>query len=264
MEMTFRQYIDNPLGKRNAVFSQRDMYKNLYTDKFDKLLLREAGKIDFALYYDDKDQYYVHIKIPSEGVKNFYYDAVIMFYTNDAAVHSQSSLDNYFVKFFSNDPAFVFTYLRVFLKNGMFFEDLKDKSSKLALKEDPIQTNPYQIPGYSKIIYFAYLFMKYKNLFSKYYYKSYGKKYNKKEFIKTIMHTDDKIALRQELGEKQRKQEKKEAEKEKKDNEKLSTSTTSSSNFPLTAKRVSYTKSSPNIKTTKTTKFTAKTKTTKK
>ena len=53
MEMTFRQYIDNPLGKRNAVFSQRDMYKNLYTDKFDKLLLREAGKIDFALYYDD-------------------------------------------------------------------------------------------------------------------------------------------------------------------------------------------------------------------
>ena len=264
MEMSFQQYIDNPLGKRNAVFSQRDLFKNLYTEKFDKLILREAGKINFTLYMDkNKDTYVAHIKIPSETVENFYYDAVIYFYSTDAEVKSSNTLQNYFVKFFSNDPAFVFTYLRVFLKNNLFFEDIKTKASKLALKEDPKIKNPYEVPGYSKILYFAYLFMKYKNLFSKYYYKSYGKKYNKKEFIKTIMHTDDKIALRQELGEKQRKQEKKEAEKEKKDNEKISTSTTSSSNFPLTAKRVSYTKSSPNIKTTKAAKFTTKTNTTK-
>ena len=142
MEMTFKQYIENPLGKRNAVFSQRDMYKALYTDKFDKLFLREAGKINFRMYYDDNDKFYIHIKIPSEGVKNFYYDAVIMFYTDDAAVHSQPTLENYNVKFFSNDPAFVFTYLRVFLKNDLFFEDLKVKSSKLALKEDTKQNNP--------------------------------------------------------------------------------------------------------------------------
>ena len=38
MEMSFQQYIDNPLGKRNAVFSQRDLFKNLYTEKFDKLM----------------------------------------------------------------------------------------------------------------------------------------------------------------------------------------------------------------------------------
>lgn len=217
MEMTFKQYIENPLGKRNAVFSQRDMYKALYTDKFDKLFLREAGKINFKMYYDDNDKFYIHIKIPSEGVKNFYYDAVIMFYTDDAAVHSQPTLENYNVKFFSNDPAFVFTYLRVFLKNDLFFEDLKVKSSKLALKEDPKQTNPYQIPGYSKILYFAYLFMKMKNLFAKYMYKTYGSKYIKKDFLKEIMHTDEKIALREELGRKETEEKRKEEIKERKE-----------------------------------------------
>ena len=33
MDMTFQQYIDNPLGKKSAVFSQREMYKDLYTQK---------------------------------------------------------------------------------------------------------------------------------------------------------------------------------------------------------------------------------------
>lgn len=256
MEMTFKQYIENPLGKRNAVFSQRDMYKALYTDKFDKLFLREAGKINFKMYYDDNDKFYIHIKIPSEGVKNFYYDTVIMFYTDDAAVHSQPTLDNYNVKFFSNDPAFVFTYLRVFLKNDLFFEDLKVKSSKLALKEDPKQTNPYQLPGYSKILYFAYLFMKLKNLFAKYMYKTYGSKYNKKDFLKEIMHTDEKIALREELGKKEALEKRKEEIKERKEairREPQKIATKSSNNIGM-VKPTKTVKSTNSVKTTKVTK----------
>lgn len=213
--MSFRQYIDNPMGKRNAVFSQRDMFKKLYTEKFDKVFLREAGKINYTLYIDKKkDQYIAHIKIPSETVKDFYYDAVILFYTNDPAIKTSPSLQDYSVKFFSNDPAFVFTYLRVFLKNDLFFEDLKPKSSKLALKQDPKIKNPYEVPGYSKILYFAYLFMKTKNLFAKNMYVS-AIPYDKKKLINNVEHTDIKIAQRQELGEKQRKQEAKE-EKQKK------------------------------------------------
>ena len=208
MEMTFRQYIDNPMGKHNAVFSQRDLYKSLYTEKFDKIFLREAGKIDFVLYIDKtNDRYYAHIKIPSETVKDFYYDAVIMFYTDSAEKRASSTLHDYFVKFFSNDPAFVFTYLHVFLKNNIFIEDLKSKSSKLALKNKPDIKNPYGIPGYSKIIYFAYIFMQNKNLFNKSMYISYGETYSSKKLASNVMHTDDKISLRQELGEKQRKDE---------------------------------------------------------
>lgn len=218
MEMTFQQYIDNPLGKNNAVFSQRDLFRSLYTDKFDKLVLREAGKIDFTLYIDkNHDKYVAHIKIPSETVNKFYYDAVIYFYSNDPACQSSNTLTGYNVKFFSNDPAFVFTYLRVFLKNNMFFEDMKPKSSKLALKKDPKIKNPYEIPGYSKILYFAFLFMKSKNLFNKSWYEQYGTKYSASELLKHVEHTDKKIAERQELGkeiEKQRIKKEKESKSE--------------------------------------------------
>lgn len=216
MQMTFQQYIDNPLGKRNAVFSQRNLYKDLYTDKFDKILLREAGNIDYILYVDkEHDRYIAHIKIPSETVKNFYYDAVIMFYTDNALFHSSDNLNGYFVKFFSNDPAFVFTYLRVFLKNNLFFEDLKSKSSNLALKRDPKEKNPYEIPGYSKILYFAYLFMKSRMLFKKHRWTTYGVPYNKQSLLSRIEHTDKKISERQKLGEQVEKEKREENKKNK-------------------------------------------------
>lgn len=247
MEMTFRQYIDNPMGKRNAAFSQRDMYRAIYTDKYDKLFLREAGKINFALYVDEKnDRYIAHIKIPSETIKNFYYDAVIMFYATDAVPKSSSSLQDYYVKFFSNDPAFVFTYLRVFLKNDLFFEDLKPKSSKLALTKDPKITNPYEVPGYCKVLYFAYLFMKSKNLFAKHMYRSYGKKYNRKAFVDTVEHTDIKIAERQRLGE--------EEAKAKREEHKPTKTATNSDQFD------GSTKTTKGVRTTKSTNMISKTK----
>lgn len=252
MEMTYKQYIDNPLGKRNAVFSQRDLYKGLYTEKFNTLMLREAGKIEYILYVDKShDRYVAHIKVPSETVKNFYYDAVILFYTNDSAVHSSNSLQNYNVKFFSNDPAFVFTYLRVFLKNDLFFEVMKPRSSKLALKKDPKQTNPYEVPGYSKILYFAYLFMQSRNLFSKHSWSN-AQPYSARKLLATVEHTDEKIANRQELGEKQAKQQA--AEKRKEIKEKNST------RFEATPKRniKNMVKSAPIAKKAKTAKIAKK------
>lgn len=261
MEMSFQQYIDNPMGKRNAVFSQRDMFKRLYTEKFDKVFLREAGKINFTLYVDKKkDRYVAHIKVPSETVKDFYYDAVILFYSNDAAAKSSPSLQDYYVKFFSNDPAFVFTYLRVFLKNDLFFEDLKPKSSKLALTKDPKEKNPFEVPGYSKILYFAYLFMKSKNLFSKSMYTSYAEDYNAKKLLQNVTHTDEKIADRQRRGEEQSKAEAKEKKEAKRqaaqtrtvtNSNSINVSTTGMSNTSMTTKKTPFTRTTKTVKTTK-------------
>lgn len=264
MEMTFQQYIDNPMGRRNAAFSQRDMYKALYTDKFDKLFLREAGKINFALYVDEKhDRYIAHIKIPSETVKNFYYDAVIMFYAADAVPKSSSSLQDYYVKFFSNDPAFVFTYLRVFLKNDLFFEDLKPKSSKLALTKDPKITNPYEVPGYCKVLYFAYLFMKSKNLFAKHMYTSYGKKYNRKAFVDTVEHTDIKIEERQRLGQEEAKAQSRTKREERNSNKVAIPSESSEGDGSSTTKGVRTTKTTNMISKIKSVNTTKKTSTVK-
>ena len=34
--MTFDEYIQNPMGIKNAVFSHREMYRELYKNKFNK------------------------------------------------------------------------------------------------------------------------------------------------------------------------------------------------------------------------------------
>ena len=78
MEMTFRQYIQNPMGIANAVISNREMYRQLYTGKLDKIMVREMGHIDYKLYVGKK-KYYIHFKIPSEIIEKFYYDVVIEF-----------------------------------------------------------------------------------------------------------------------------------------------------------------------------------------
>lgn len=212
--MTFEEYIMNPLGKHNAVFSNRDMYKRLYSDKWDKILLREAGKINYKVFSDKaNDIYYIYINIPSEVVPKFYYDVVVQLYPVGEENILHTNLKNYGVRFYSNDPSFVFTYLRVFLKNDMFIESLKNKSPRLAVKKDPVEKNPKEIIGYVKSLYFAYLFMKSKNLFSKTYLDTISSPYHKNTFDSLVRQADAVIDKRQELGEKLAKEKAKEKQR---------------------------------------------------
>ena len=75
----------------------------------------------------------------------------------------------------------------------------------MAIKKFPKEKNPYGVPGYSKILYFAFLFMKMKNLFTKTAYQN-GTQYSAKKLAANVEHSDKKIADRQEAGEKQAKQ----------------------------------------------------------
>ena len=202
MQTTFDGWIMNPMVKANSVFTHRDMYKKLYTEKFDKILLREAGKIEYQLYIDNNnDKYYAHIAIPSEVVPKFYYDVVIEFFTKDNGIRASKYLTDYSVKFYSNDPAFVYTYLRVFKKNDMFLDDLSSKATKQALKEDPTIKNPNEVIMYVKSLYFAYLFMKSKNLFSKSLYTVYGEPYNQKKLVSKVRDASVVIEERKKKGE---------------------------------------------------------------
>lgn len=216
--MTLFQYIENPLGKKNAVFSQRNILRQVYTAKLDAVMLREAGKMKYDLYHNKKDDtYWIHIKVPSEVVPKFYYDVVIKFFTSDNGQRTSGSLADYNVRFFSNDPAFVYTYLRVFLKNGLFIDELKSKAPAKALKEDPSERNPYETPGYVKSLYFAYLYIKSKSLFIKDRYLNEGHPLNIKSLIKDIEHGDMKISERQRLGEEEAKKHRAEKSKAKRE-----------------------------------------------
>ena len=197
--MTFDEYIRNPLGKDNAVFSQRFMFRELYTQKFSNVMAREAGNIRYTLYKDNKKHYIMHIMIPSEVVPKFCYDVVVDFHTQDDITAAELTLQNYEVSFFSNDPAFVFTFAHAFKKAGMFCDKLSSKMSSRALKETGKAKNPEDMIGYVKSIYFAYLFYKMKGFDKKNRWYE-AAPYRKDQLIKSIMHADQKIALREEKG----------------------------------------------------------------
>ena len=199
MPMTFEEYIQNPMGKGNAVIPAmvREAVRKNYMTKFNNILLRENGRIDYYLYKNEKDNtYYILIRIPSEQVSKFYYDVVIKFFADEKIKESGRNLEKYYVQFFSNDPAFVYNYAYVFNKNDLFIKELAPRMSKIALKTPAKEKNPDNINGYVKSIYFAYLFMKQRGLFVKSKFDA-GQPFNLKYIISEIEPADSKIERRQ-------------------------------------------------------------------
>lgn len=205
--MTFEEYIQNPMGIKNAVYSNRNMYAILYRSKLDKILVREAGKIDIKAYKIGRHKYMCYLKIPSEVIEDFYYDVLIEF--NKPKGLGEADLKKYDVKFWSNDPSFVFTFTYAFIKNDMFIKDFKDKMSRKATTTLAKEKNPNAEVGYVKSIYFAYLIMKSRGLFDK---RRYVDKYSESALKKEIMHADKKIELRVEAANKRGKTGRKERE----------------------------------------------------
>lgn len=213
MRMTFNQYIQNPMGIANAVISNREMYRKFYNEKFDKIVLRETGRLNNMEnhLYKDGDRYIAYLKIPSEVVPQFYYDVLIEFTepkTKDKDLKKKlvgNSLEDYYVRFYSNDPSFVFTFCHAFIKNDMFFKEFSNKMATKAIKNRAVQKNPKDVVGYVKSLYFAYILMSRKGLFNK---LKYVEKFDKHALDVRVMDADKKILLRQEEAEKLRKQEK--------------------------------------------------------
>ena len=200
MAMTLEQYITNPMGKNNAVLSAivRESIRKDYSYRFDNVLLRENGKIDHYIYKDSKhNSYYVHVKVPSEVIPNFYYDTVFKFYTDASIKNAGRSLEDYYVQFYSNDPAFVFTYAHTFIENGLFIKELAPKMSRDAIKHKAKEKNPQNLNGYVKSLYFAYLFLKQRGLLNKIKYEN-APELNINYLLSNIMPADQKVELRQE------------------------------------------------------------------
>lgn len=247
--MKFDEYISNPMGKKNAVFGNREMYRSLYTEKLDKIMVREMGKVDYELYVG-KTEFYIHFKIPSETVPNFYYDTVIMFYTEDEKLYSARTLKDYDVKFYSNDPSFVYTFAHAFLENDLFIRDLVPRMSKEAVKKVAVEKNPRNEVGYVKSIYFAYLLANRYGLFNKVKFEAYAKKYNRKTLLDNVVHADDKIEARRREGEKIAREQKKE-KKQQQEIRNKDKNLAKSSIMSNVGKAVSFTRKTKTTKTAK-------------
>lgn len=257
-EVSFNDYINNPGGKGSAVVTNRGMYKSMYQQKFDAVLLREQGKIEYKVYHknDSFDTYFIHIKIPSEELSGFYYDTVIKLYTGIGSKKSATNLKNYAVQFYSNDATFVFTYVYAFSKNKLFINELSSKMSKQALKERAKVRNPRNEIGYIKSLYFAYLTMDKYNLFERTVLDKEAKDYNKLEFLKAIAHSDEKMEERRAAKAKDKEDKKKEKPPAKQEDRNAGVATNTSKRSAIT-KTVSTSKKTKKVSTTKTTKVTS-------
>lgn len=202
--MTLNEYVDNPMGKNNAilpVFIRESIRKN-YTTRFNNLLLRENGRINYYLYQDKKhNTYYAHIKVPSEVVPKLYYDVVFRFSTDSKVKGLGKNLGDYNIEFFSNDPAFVFNFAHTFMKNGLFIKEFSPRMSKEAVKTRAKERNPKDINGYVKSIFFGYLFLSQRGLLHTIRFGG-AEDFDLKIVLSRIEPADEKIHKRQEEGKK--------------------------------------------------------------
>lgn len=202
MKISFNRYIENPESvKGTATNSQRKIIRQDYERRFDAVLVREAGTVAYYLFKDTKvaNRYYAHLMVPSEKTAKLYYDVVIEL-TLENPEQLVSNMANYTVRFFANDPAFVYTWAYSFNQQELIIDWLKPKLNKKCLSDKPIIRNPNEQTGYVKSIYFAYYYMKLNKLFSESAWKN-AMPLNKSKFLKSVMSSDDKIIDNQRLRE---------------------------------------------------------------
>lgn len=167
MQITFEDYAKNPSGGRTRMVGEAETARELYTKKFNEMMLRVNGKINYTLYKNTNEKYVLYIMMPSEKDENIFYDVIVEFTTNDDAQKRLNKLTGYHVKFFSNDPNFMFTYANAFKHNDLLIKEYIKKFDPIVFKQHPTTTNPNKIVGYVKSLYFAYLVYKLKGLENK-------------------------------------------------------------------------------------------------
>lgn len=168
MEITLENYIKNPSGTRAHMVGERDAAAAIYQQKFNNIMLKCAGNIKYYMFKEqDESRYVLLIKMPSESIDELTYDVVLDFYTKDDPKKKSTKLDDYYVRFFSNDPNFTYTYAYTFKKNKLIVPELTSKLDPISLKEKPKTTNPNNTVGYCKSIYSAYLFYSLRGLSQK-------------------------------------------------------------------------------------------------
>lgn len=149
--LTFEQYIANPTMQPSNVLNL-DMVRKQLDNRYDKLINKHK-RIKYDIYKTDNNEYFIHVKLPSESY-DLFYDVVFKINTTDIV-----NLKDCKFKVFSNSPSFVFTYAYIFNLYGLFVDELKNKVSKEVLNKEPNMRNYFKIINYEKSIYYSILYV---------------------------------------------------------------------------------------------------------
>ena len=160
--MHIQEYIPDP----NKSAQENQQEHDFYTNKLNNIM-GETKKTPSVTIYNENDDLWFHFKIPDEEMRTFYYDVVFVFYPNSKLDIDSPDIYGYDVKFFSNDPGFMYKYCYEFNKSKLIVDPLKTRLSSRALTEPAKVMNPNHELRYPKTIFFAYLVMENLGLFQK-------------------------------------------------------------------------------------------------
>lgn len=165
--MSFDEYIKSPSGRGSAVNPGRESSESMYKTKLDEAINKHGDIKYTCLRSSNGNTYYIYFLIPSDSTKGFYYDVVVELDEPKGEGKSSGDISKYNVKFFANDPSFIFTYAHAYKTHGLLISQLEKKINLRSLMSKANVRNPDNTVGYVKSIYFAYLIMKKYNLFDK-------------------------------------------------------------------------------------------------
>lgn len=144
---TLSEFVENPFGISDT--KKRDEFE----DKYQKMKSNKNFKIEGFTTIDDN--YLIHVIVPSDSNPGQTYDVVVLFFTDETTVKKRTTFSNYFVKFFSNSPSFIYKYAYLYKENGFLIDFLFDKLDSKYSGQAPVKTNTNFDMFYDKSIYCA-------------------------------------------------------------------------------------------------------------
>lgn len=244
---TLKGFLDNPIGKGTSILPNRDLILNDFKRRH-KSMLDKGKKFEVNVYHNEvTDNYYFHVKVPSETDRVNDYDVVLQLSPTkiSTGIIKPPLIDKYEVRFFSNSPSFVYTYAHIMYSNDMMVKFLAKKYSRIVLKKEPVVKNPTGVILYEKSITFAILtVLSNPDYMSRTYLKSIQKTHAE-NILFTKIRTDEKILeeIQEEnvrLGKIKKdidKKRKEEVARKSKEAKQLSTTKSTTGNRNITAKK---------------------------
>lgn len=142
---TMEEFLKKPFGNSSTIAEQK------YEPKFKKL----ENKIKVKGYLPGNKFTLIHVAIPSESKKDYYYDVVIQFFTDSDEIAKDRNYERYYLKFFSNSPSFIYTYAALYHLNGYLIDILLYKLDPVYATKLPKVRNPSMKLFYDSSIYMA-------------------------------------------------------------------------------------------------------------
>lgn len=149
---TLEQFILKPFGSTENM--ERDTKLN---QAYQRII--NTQKISIVATTEIEKSFYYHILIPSESQKtnrkDYYYDVVLRFFTEDPSISKEKTLNNYYIQFYSNSPSFIYQYAYLYNRNGFLISELYSRTDAEYINTPPTKTNADMNMTYDKSIYLA-------------------------------------------------------------------------------------------------------------